>query len=812
MTAVFSLPLGSRTNPYSPPGTRSRTKGTPEPPRASSRIRNPYKKNYSSKKKKEICSNNESVLPRGKNAKDSKAPTKRSISKNGGGGIPPPDAKAAYSLMRMKKPQEQVLKKQKTSSTETKDDGSMGTNPAVQQDISLSQKSEASSSCSFVDEADGNPSANTPEFEFDEFLLDVHLNDKGEIRDMEMDLINDLSDEFFDSNSGSNNGLSKASKNVYDRYQQFWKDYCKKFKIAPNQECNDVYLLGFFTKMKRMYKPSTLWVIYSCINRYFRFHHNKNLRDVYKIQSLLKNNSSCYVAKKSKVFTPEQMHKILVTCMEQEDDTSLTLMGVGTALLYFGLLRSCDVLSITTDDVQKNNEGKYEVRFEHMRKRKNSGFTYTLPAIYTPLFDRYIKENNPKKGIGATRFLKNWNRRAGSRIQNTGINTIRSWVKTSCTMLGLSDDGYTGHLYRRSAATNLADAGVSFINLKRHGQWKSDAVVEGYIANSLPMRKEREQCLLPANLRSNGSNEANDPNYSNTKVTSVLQKNERKSITPPSKLSNNKLAKVGKAPIDQVINLKGLGIWKYSRVEKCYVPLKKDGKPVPTSKECVPSPSPKIMEEEVVAAESSDDQDKGAFVVLDEDIQASNDDTMMEPLCYTSSSYDDTYVPSADSLGDETVSYQNFDSSMNDFLEMEQENNDETNDIKSFVVESEENQPDIEAAPCFSQLIVHQSVLNAKNTSSEQHGTSTVPGNTGPSLLFNKEVTGNPVTPDNRHDRQSCGSKPDSGLALDALLGKLGGLVSSGVSESGRVSNNSAQEARGMMMPTNLFNNCTFNL
>ena len=48
--------------------------------------------------------------------------------------------------------------------------------------------------------------------------------------------------------------------------------------------------------------------------------------------------------------------------------------------------------------------------------------------------------------------------------------------------------------------TNLADRSVSFINLKKHGQWKLDAVVEGYIANSKPMRRERETCQLPASL------------------------------------------------------------------------------------------------------------------------------------------------------------------------------------------------------------------------------------------------------------------------------------------------------------------------
>jgi len=55
--------------------------------------------------------------------------------------------------------------------------------------------------------------------------------------------------------------------------------------------------------------------------------------------------------------------------------------------------------------------------------------------------------------------------------------------------------------FRRSAATNLADAGVSLVNLKRHGQWKSDTVAERYIANSVPLRQERATKLLPSHLR-----------------------------------------------------------------------------------------------------------------------------------------------------------------------------------------------------------------------------------------------------------------------------------------------------------------------
>ena len=44
----------------------------------------------------------------------------------------------------------------------------------------------------------------------------------------------------------------------------------------------------------------------------------------------------------------------------------------------------------------------------------------------------------------------------------------------------------------------FTDAGMSLINLKRHGQWVSNRVVAGCIANSLPLRKQYPNCLLSA--------------------------------------------------------------------------------------------------------------------------------------------------------------------------------------------------------------------------------------------------------------------------------------------------------------------------
>ena len=115
------------------------------------------------------------------------------------------------------------------------------------------------------------------------------------------------------------------------------------------------------------------------------------------------------------------------------------------------------------------------------------------------MFRSYIQELcEDTIEAGKTQFLKNWSRLGNRRIQNTGKNTVNGLHSVACKILRKSSSGYTSHCWRRSAATNLADAGVSLINLKRHGQWTSDKVVEGYIANSKPLRQERLNGLLPA--------------------------------------------------------------------------------------------------------------------------------------------------------------------------------------------------------------------------------------------------------------------------------------------------------------------------
>ena len=287
-------------------------------------------------------------------------------------------------------------------------------------------------------------------------------------------------------------------RRMYTRYQNMWRTFVAKEKLE--NEYDDIKLVQFFKQIKVRYSPNTIWVIYSCINADFIDRFGINLNALPRLKKYLKHISSKYVAKKSATFAPEEIEKILMHLQENVTPKN-TLHGIAISLLYFGLLRGSEVQKIVVTDItimKTDSNPRVEVAFCHDRKKRNNGFKFYVAGKYIPMYERYLKELCPKTvKAGKVQFLKNWNKKGKRRIQNTGKGVVNDLHTIACKILNKNPDPYTTHTWRRSAATNLADAGVSFINLKRHGQWLSDAVVEGYIANSKPLRDERLHCLMP---------------------------------------------------------------------------------------------------------------------------------------------------------------------------------------------------------------------------------------------------------------------------------------------------------------------------
>ena len=72
-----------------------------------------------------------------------------------------------------------------------------------------------------------------------------------------------------------------------------------------------------------------------------------------------------------------------------------------------------------------------------------------------------------------------------------GKNTISSYGKRIATMLRLENpDGYTGHCWRRTATTLCAEAGLSIPQMKAVTGHRSDTVLQGYIDNSILMKRK----------------------------------------------------------------------------------------------------------------------------------------------------------------------------------------------------------------------------------------------------------------------------------------------------------------------------------
>ena len=183
--------------------------------------------------------------------------------------------------------------------------------------------------------------------------------------------------------------------------------------------------------------------------------------------------TSHHVSKKSRTFSAEQIHEVIAHCMDDEIyDPQKMLIDVCIAIMYHRLLQMKEALLMRVEDVRivgKEDYSKIEVNFDHQQKMR--GFTYYVPRIYLPHFQKYMKELQTKN-VKTKFFLQNWNVKARKSIQKSGENLGKNLHKNACNILEISVENYTTHCWRRSAGTNLADRGVSFNNLKRHNQWK----------------------------------------------------------------------------------------------------------------------------------------------------------------------------------------------------------------------------------------------------------------------------------------------------------------------------------------------------
>lgn len=132
-----------------------------------------------------------------------------------------------------------------------------------------------------------------------------------------------------------------------------------------------------------------------------------------------------------------------------------------------------------TDDINDMGD-KLLIMLPNTKTKRSRSFVVTE---YLSVYRKYAA-SRPSNLNNRRVFYKYANGKA--HHQFIGIHKFGKMPEEIATFLGLSHaKEYTGHCFRRTSATLLVHSGGDITMLKQHGGWKSCAVAEGYIEDSL---------------------------------------------------------------------------------------------------------------------------------------------------------------------------------------------------------------------------------------------------------------------------------------------------------------------------------------
>jgi integrase len=150
-----------------------------------------------------------------------------------------------------------------------------------------------------------------------------------------------------------------------------------------------------------------------------------------------------------------------------------------------GACRSMELCNIKNSDVEYHDE-IILVKVRETKTKIDRSFVIHKESAHIVRKYHDLRPENMK----SDNFFINY--RNGTCLrQNIGRHKIAAMPKQIAEYLNLPNpESYTGHCFRRSSATLLADSEANLTTIKRHEGWKSDRVAEGYIEESLENKSE----------------------------------------------------------------------------------------------------------------------------------------------------------------------------------------------------------------------------------------------------------------------------------------------------------------------------------
>lgn len=152
---------------------------------------------------------------------------------------------------------------------------------------------------------------------------------------------------------------------------------------------------------------------------------------------------------------------------------------------------------MTINDVE-DKQTVYIVKVSETKNGIERIFTILNPNNSAVDYLSFIKKYTSLRpsNINCNRFFLKFANGKYSK-QPVGINTFGKMPSVIATYLNLPNPtAFTGHCFRRSSATMLANSGGDLLTVKKHGGWKSSAVAEGYVDSTITQKNKISNKIL----------------------------------------------------------------------------------------------------------------------------------------------------------------------------------------------------------------------------------------------------------------------------------------------------------------------------
>lgn len=163
-----------------------------------------------------------------------------------------------------------------------------------------------------------------------------------------------------------------------------------------------------------------------------------------------------------------------------------------------GACRADELANLLNEDIiEEHNFVLINIRQTKNKVPRSFVISSAENVNFLGIFRKYVELKKENAFLAKhTRFFMRYNK---GKIQNqpVGKNTFYKIPSIVAKFLNLPNpDSYTGHAFRRTSATLLANSGVDILNLKKHGGWKSSVIAESYVADSVYQKQNIASRIL----------------------------------------------------------------------------------------------------------------------------------------------------------------------------------------------------------------------------------------------------------------------------------------------------------------------------